>query len=109
MPRGALHGVFTPQCDFTWSTGTSWCHNGSSAYCTHANVRDGLADYGLETNLLECVPTYTHKVASLNAANAHMMRSTALLLKGLGNSTRASELQTSADQISNLVRHKLYV
>lgn len=38
-----------------------------------------LADYGGRSNLLECVPTYTHVVASLNAANVWMMRQTAEL------------------------------
>ena len=28
-------------------------------------VADCLADYGLAANLLECVPTYQHRVASL--------------------------------------------
>ena len=33
-----------------------------------------LADYGNAANLLECVPTYIHEVASFNAANVWMMR-----------------------------------
>jgi len=37
--------------------------------------RDGfLVDYGVAKHLLECVPTYEHGVASLNAANAWMCR-----------------------------------
>ena len=32
-------------------------------------TKDGLADYGGINNLLECVSTYVHEVASLNAAN----------------------------------------
>lgn len=32
-------------------------------------TRNGLADYGGINNLLECVSTYVHEVASLNAAN----------------------------------------
>ena len=65
---------------FTWqNTNTSWCRNASANFCTHhapapPSPPDELADYGMETNLLECVPTYTHKVAGLNAANAWMMR-----------------------------------
>ena len=71
---------------------------------------DALADYGENTNLLECVPTYTHKVASLNAANAWMMRQAALVLEGLGNNqTEAERLRQSADNVSSLVRTKLYV
>ena len=30
-----------------------------------SGVADCLADYGLAANLLECVPTYQHRVASL--------------------------------------------
>jgi hypothetical protein len=33
-----------------------------------------ITDYGAARNLLECVPTYEHGVASLNAANAWMCR-----------------------------------
>ena len=32
-----------------------------------------LADYGLAANLLECVPTYQHRVASFNAATVWML------------------------------------
>ena len=35
---------------------------------------DTLADYGEAQNLLECVPTYIHKVPSFNAADVWMMR-----------------------------------
>ncbi len=45
--------------------------------------RDGfLADYGAAKNLLECVPTYEHAVASLNAANAWMSRRLFEILDG---------------------------
>src|SRR3546814_16155193 len=39
-----------------------------------------LADYGEIDNLLECVSSYTHEVASLNAANVWSMRTVADLL-----------------------------
>ena len=38
------------------------------------NVSGFLAEYGLAPNLLECVPTYIHYVASCNAANSFMSR-----------------------------------
>lgn len=55
-----------------WSNNSTWCFNGTSALCT-APAPDPLTDYGTPANLLECVPTYQHKVPSLNAANAYMM------------------------------------
>ena len=64
---------------------------------------DGLADYGTETHLLECVPTYTHKVAALNAANVWMMRGSATVAEGRGDAARAAELRRLADNVSALV------
>ena len=40
-----------------------------------------LADYGEIDNLLECVSSYTHEVASLNAANVWCLRTVASLLE----------------------------
>ena len=100
-------------CDaIEWAnTKTSWCRNGTSSWCTGVPqiAPDGLADYGTETHLLECVPTYTHKVAALNAANAWMMRGSATVAEGRGEAGRAAELRALADNISSLVRTKLYV
>ena len=107
--RGSANADCTAMC---WSnTNTSWCKNGSASWCTGAPQTrvDGLADYGTETHLLECVPTYTHKVAALNAANAWMMRSSATVAEGRGDAVRAAELRRLADNISALVRTKLYV
>ncbi|MEM9996452.1 MAG: hypothetical protein AAF809_02030 [Bacteroidota bacterium] len=44
----------------------------------------GLADYGGLNNLLECVHTYLHEVASLNAANVFNLREVTRLLAFLG-------------------------
>ena len=45
--------------------------------------RDGfIVDYGAARHLLECVPTYEHGVASLNAANAWMCRRLVDVLDG---------------------------
>ena len=102
-------------CDgLVWAnTNTSWCRNGSASWCTsHARpsiVVDGLADYGTETHLLECVPTYTHKVAALNAANAKMMRSSATIAEGRGDRARAAHLRALASNVSALVRSKLFI
>ncbi len=43
-----------------------------------------LADYGEIQNLLECVSSYTHEVASLNAANVWNLRTSAELLELAG-------------------------
>jgi len=44
----------------------------------------GLADYGEINNLLECVSSYVHEVASLNAANIFIMRTAAEIFKLAG-------------------------
>jgi hypothetical protein len=57
-----------------------------------------LADYGEIDNLLECVSTYTHEVASLNAANVWCLRTVAGLLESRGDD-RAAELRAEADRL----------
>jgi hypothetical protein len=59
----------------------------------------GLADYGNINNLLECVSTYIHEVASLNAANVHNMRVAAELLELLGDVQESSVLRKDADAL----------
>jgi hypothetical protein len=58
-----------------------------------------LADYGGASNLLECVPTYIHQVASFNAANVWMMRRVAEIQAAEGNQARANELQSLANKL----------
>ena len=55
-----------------------------------------LGDYGGADNLLECVPTYIHRVPSLNAANVWMLRRAARLLEAAGQKARAGELRSEA-------------
>ena len=111
----SLVGKATDNAISWTNTNTSWCRNGSSAFCTHSAatpVVDGLADYGSEMHLLECVPTYVHRIASLNAVNCWMMRETATVLRGMGgqgNAATARELDALAANVSALVRSKLYV
>lgn len=64
-------------------------------------VRPGrsLADYGGIENLLECVPTYIHEVASFNAANVWMMRRVADIQESFGNKVRAGELRMDAGRL----------
>ncbi|MET2011788.1 hypothetical protein ABXJ56_09575 [Microbacterium chocolatum] len=57
-----------------------------------------LADYGEIDNLLECVSSYTHEVASLNAANVWCMRTVAEILERVGD-PRADDLRRGADEL----------
>jgi hypothetical protein len=68
-----------------------------------------LADYGDPSNLLECVPTYIHKVPSFNMANVWMMRIVADLREMLGEAERATELRALADRVAQAVLSSLYV
>jgi hypothetical protein len=64
---------------------------------------DKLADYGEAPNLLECVPTYIHKVPSFNAANVWMMREFADIADLTGNHVEANELRIEADEVVKAV------
>lgn len=59
-----------------------------------------LADYGEIDNLLECVSSYTHEVASLNAANVWNMRTAAAVASLRGDATDAQSLLASADELA---------
>ena len=67
------------------------------------NPSDKLADYGEAPNLLECVPTYIHKVPSFNSANVWMMREYADIVELTGNTTEANELRREADGVVKAV------
>jgi hypothetical protein len=56
----------------------------------------GLADYGGLLNLLECVSTYVHQVASLNASNVFNMRFAADLLEYRGKADAAQGFRGEA-------------
>jgi len=56
-----------------------------------------LADYGEIDNLLECVSSYTHEVASLNAANVWSMRTAAALAELHGDAAEATQLRAEAE------------
>jgi hypothetical protein len=65
----------TAWLDETQGTLTVAAHLRRCATSWRERPRDGfLVDYGAARHLLECVPTYQHGVASLNAANAWMCR-----------------------------------
>jgi hypothetical protein len=67
-----------------------------------------LADYGEIDNLLECVSSYTHEVASLNAANVWNMRTAAEILAARGDADGAAALAAEADALVKSVAD-LYV
>jgi len=58
-----------------------------------------LADYGGINNLLECVSTYVHEVASLNAGNVHNLRFMADILAMTGDKTTAARYRQEAEKI----------
>lgn len=68
----------------------------------------GLADYGGIGNLLECVSTYVHEVASLNAANVYCLRRAAEVVELQDEATAAATLRKEADELVERVR-ELYV
>jgi len=67
-----------------------------------------LADYGGIDNLLECVSSYVHEVASFNAANVWCMRVAAEVAARNGDEDRAAMLRKEADEQAGHV-NKLYV
>ena len=62
-------------------------------------ARAPLADYGEIDNLLECVSSYTHEVASLNAANVWNLRMAADVLELRGDTAGAAQLRAEADEL----------
>ena len=83
----------------------AWLLNLALHWQSLNSTDDHLTDYGEAHNLLECVPTYIHKVAAFNAANVWMMRQMALVLSAEGNVTGARWFNASAGMtasISNL-------
>nr|WP_026875090.1 hypothetical protein [Jiangella gansuensis] len=67
-----------------------------------------LADYGEIDNLMECVSSYIHEVASLNAANVWCMRAAAEIASVRGDDGTAADLRARADALVPHVR-ELYV
>lgn len=64
----------------------------------------GLANYGGLNNLLECVSTYIHEVASLNAANVFNLRYAAEIASYKGNSNAAQTLIDEANALLEKVQ-----
>lgn len=69
----------------------------------------GLADYGPRQLLLECVSTYEHAVASLNAGAIWMLNELANIYRSIGREEEAEALNQESDTLlKNLLKH-LYV
>ena len=64
----------------------------------------GLADYGGIDNLLECVSSYVHEVASLQAANVWGLRAAADLCALRDRHEEVDQLRREADQLLPLVK-----
>ena len=62
-----------------------------------------LADYGGKRNLLECVSTYKHEVAGLNAMNVWCLRVTADVYEHAGEIREARRLRQEADELAHEV------
>ncbi|GAC1408596.1 MAG: hypothetical protein NVSMB57_00040 [Actinomycetota bacterium] len=65
---------------------------------------NGLADYGGIGNLLECVASYVHEVASLNAGNVWSLRAAADIAQMEGDEASAKLLRVSAESLLAEVR-----
>jgi hypothetical protein len=71
--------------------------------------KNGLADYGGITNLLEVVSTYLHEVAGMNAGNVSSMRFVAQLLESRGRAQEAASLRSDASALARRINDVLYV
>ena len=60
-------------------------------------------------SLMECVSTYIHEVASVNAGNVYGMRFVADLLDRHGDSSRAAQFRTEAKDLAARINRLLYV
>lgn len=69
----------------------------------------GLADYGSKHELLECVSTYEHAVAGLNAAAVWMLRRLAEAYRVLDRTADATAADREADALRDAILRHLYV
>lgn len=69
----------------------------------------GLADYGPKEELLECVSTYAHVVAGLNAGAAWMLFRMAEIYRLLDRPEEASRLEAEGQDLVEAISKHLYV
>lgn len=98
-----------------WNGDTAWLDsdvNGSKAfdylakYATNYRrfrTKSGLADYGGLNNLLECVDSYLHEVASLNGANIFNLLTSAELFEMRSDASTARALRDEAEELTSKV------
>lgn len=65
--------------------------------------KGGLADYGGKRNLLECVDSYKHEVAGLNAMNVWCLRTVAEAYERAGEDAEAQWLREKAEALTGKV------
>jgi hypothetical protein len=80
-----------------------------ATYWKNIAGKNGLADYGGISNLLEVVSTYTHEVAGMNAGNVSSMRFVADLLERSGRAQEADGLRADAKSLAQRINQLLYV
>jgi hypothetical protein len=90
----SLEGEIRPVYDYVDEFAMNW---------TGFLSRSGLADYGKIGNLLECVSSYVHEVASLNAANVWALRAAADIFRMLGDADKAEGFGYIADLVAKEV------
>ncbi|TDE09928.1 hypothetical protein [Jiangella asiatica] len=89
--------------------GTVWDHlAGYARAWRQFKTPGGLADYGALGNLLECVSSYVHEVAGLNAANVFNLRTAADIAEVIGDGSGAGVLRAEAADVLASLR-ELYV
>ncbi len=69
----------------------------------------GLADYGPKEELLECVSTYEHLIAGLNAGAAWMLFRMADLYAALGREADAAAVTAEGEALVEAILSQLYV
>lgn len=68
-------------------------------------TKNGLADYGGLLNLLECVNSYVHEVASLNAANAFALRAVAEIIEHSPVPGSPAQLAAMRDEALGIIKN----
>jgi hypothetical protein len=69
----------------------------------------GLADYGPKEELLECVSTYAHVVAGLNAGAVWMLRRLSDVYRLINDTEKAESVSREADALATALTGRLYV
>jgi hypothetical protein len=104
----------------SWTGDLDWLHRSvtgrpvheqCAAYATawrSLRSESGLAAFGDEYNLLECVGSYVHEVAAFNAGHVAALRMAAEILDHVERRDTADELRAEADELLASLR-SLYV